>query len=80
MGASAPAIAGEFMMGGTENTYAYGVGAFYVSGIGGNFSIGHVPGATCPHYYFNASRCSSIYGASNTVRPISKKVIFMIRY
>ena len=80
VGASAPAITGEFMMGGTENTYAYGVGAFYISGIGGNFSTGHSPGATCPHYYFNASRSSSIYGTSNTICPISKEALFMIRY
>lgn len=80
MGASAPAITGEFMMGGTESTYAYGVGAFYASGTGGNFSTGHNPGATCPHYYFNASRSSSIYGASTTIRPISRRVTFLIHY
>ena len=80
MAASAPAITGEFMIGGTESTYAYGVGAFYASGTGGNFSTGHASGATNPHYYFNASRSSSIYGASSTVRPVSKQTLLMIRY
>lgn len=80
MAASAPAITGEFMIGGTENTYVYGVGAFYASGTGGKFGNGHSSGATNPHYYFNASRSSSIYGASSTVRPVSKQTLLMIRY
>lgn len=29
---------------------------------------------------FNASRCSSIYGASSTIRPISRRTRFMIRF
>lgn len=29
---------------------------------------------------FDASRCSSIYGASDTIRPISKQTLLMIRY
>ena len=68
------------MMGGTENTYALGVGPFYRNGTGGNFSTGHSAGATCPHYYFNASRSSSIYGASTTIRPVSEQTILLIRY
>lgn len=68
------------MMGGTEDTYALGVGPFYRNGTGGNYSTGHALGATNPHYYFNASRSSSIYGASSTVRPVSKQTLLMIRY
>ena len=30
--------------------------------------------------HFDASRCSSIYGASNTIRPISKQVRFIIKF
>lgn len=29
---------------------------------------------------FDASRSSTIYGASNTIRPVSKEVRFMIRF
>lgn len=30
--------------------------------------------------YIDASKSNTIYGAGNTIRPISKQVIFMIRY
>lgn len=32
------------------------------------------------NYMFNASRCSSIYGASNTVQPSAIKMLPIIRY
>ena len=31
-------------------------------------------------FNFNASRCSSIYGSSNTITPISRKCVFCIKY
>lgn len=67
------------MIGGTEQLQQVD-GCFYGNGIGGKYGHGHDNSATNPRITINASRSSSIYGASNTIRPISKEVIFMIRY
>lgn len=67
------------MIGGTEQL-PQADGCFYGNGAGGIFGQGHTNSAINPRITINASRSSSIYGASNTIRPISKEVIFMIRY
>lgn len=75
MEASAPAITGQIGVigrtGGVHNGCFYNVktgGALYNQGEPDN-----VDG-------FDASRSSSIYGASNTIRPISRRARFMIRF
>lgn len=57
----------------------HGYGAFYAGGtgvhkggLGSNWSN---PGLT-----FNASRSNSIYGKSNTVTPLSRKCLFLVKY
>lgn len=53
-------------------------GAFYApGGYFGKQSASGTGGAK--HLYFDASRCSSIYGASTTVQPPSVTVRFLIR-
>lgn len=52
-------------------------GAFYTTGSvstygGGRYHMGIVA--------FDASRSSTIYGKSNTVTPLSKKCLFLIKY
>lgn len=84
MGAGLPNISGYFFSSMTQGNFLnYGTGAFWgyerttssqnVPSLGGVYDSNNSWG-------FDASRSSSIYGASNTIRPISKKVIFMIRY
>ena len=60
------------------NTGVTNTGAFYkVDGIGddGNASATGVGGVG-----FNASRCSSVYGASTTVQPPAITMRFYIKY
>lgn len=49
--------------------------------VGGNFYY-HASGRGSPlfGFSFNASISSAIYGASNTIRPVSKGTLIMIRY
>lgn len=71
--ASAPAITGAFT---TDDLGAEPSGAFYhVTSTSGDGGTGG--GRYCG---FNASRSSSVYGASGTIRPISKEALMMIRY
>ena len=65
------------------NLVNYGVGAFYsyertstsqnVPAVGGVYDYDNSWG-------FSASRSSSLYGSSNTVTPLSRTVIFLIRF
>ena len=41
---------------------------------------GGADGGVRYEFYFNASRCSSIYGSSSTVTPLSESCKFYIRY
>ena len=64
----------------TDGAYKGLHGAFYE-----RTPIDRDYGATSGNFYsinlaFDASRVSSIYGASNTVRPTSKRATFLIRY
>ena len=77
MAASAPAITGRhFFAENGWNLFNTGAVYRYINGLGSRGGTDN----DNPIGAFDASRCSSIYGASNTIRPISKKVIFMIRY
>ena len=75
MAASAPAITGQIGMigrtGGVHN------GCFYNVKTGGALSNQGEPDNVDG---FDASRSSSIYGASNTIRPISRRARFIIRF
>ena len=79
MAAGAPAIVGQ--LGTYENKFSGGTGALYISGSTGNNNY-HTNGGgrSSAYIHFNASRSSSIYGASNTIRPTSKQTTFLIRY
>lgn len=75
MEASAPAITGQIGMigrtGGVHN------GCFYNVKTGGALANQGEPDNVDG---FDASRSSSIYGASSTIRPISRRATFMIRF
>ena len=75
MAASAPAITGEIGMigrtGGVHN------GCFYNARTGGALSNQGEPDNVDG---FDASRSSNIYGASSTIRPISRRTRFMIKF
>ena len=81
MGASAPAITAGFVQLGSSlqsNPASAYSGAMYYRSYhkylaGGNNDYAFDGG-------FSASRSSSIYGASDTIRPVSKEVRFMLRY
>lgn len=66
---------------GDRTAFQEGHGAFYKTGeITGSGRAERYDNSCTRGVAYEASRSSSIYGASNTIRPISKKVIFMIRY
>lgn len=73
--ASAPAITGEIGMIGRNG--AVHNGCFYNARTGGTLNNQGEPDNVDG---FDASRSSSIYGASNTIRPISRRARFMIRF
>lgn len=75
MKASAPAITGEIGMIGRMG--AVHTGCFYNIRTGGVLANNGEPDNVDG---FDASRSSTIYGASNTIRPVSKEVRFMIRF
>jgi hypothetical protein len=78
IGAGLPGIWGEF-----HNTdvqrYRWANGAFYLTGSGES-EEGGGSNSNHPHMGFNANRCSSIYGASNTVQPNAIKMRVYARY
>lgn len=80
MEASAPTIIGSFYY--NVNTGESGTaasGAFRYSNINDG-QAANGDNTSTPIYTFDASRCSSIYGTSSTIRPVSKQVRFMIRF
>lgn len=82
MVASAPAINGEF----GENYHDQAAdmrasGVFQNSATKAPTMTASARTAQSPRgWTFQASRSSSIYGASNTIRPISRQTLLMIRY
>ena len=72
--ASAPNITGYF-----SNDFATWGGAFYQSGSAASMAASG-QGTADTILRLDASRSSSIYGASNTIRPISRRTMFMIRF
>ena len=82
MVASAPAITGEF----GENyhdksAYMSASGVFQNSATTAGTISANGSSARSPRgWTFQASRSSSIYGASSTIRPVSKEVRFMLKY
>lgn len=80
VGASAPAITGSVFI--NKRDVQVGRGAFTVDDSTHYTRIysANGTGGASQGFNFNASRSSSIYGASTTIRPISKKVMFMIRF
>ena len=82
MGASAPAITGEFGENyHDQSAYMSASGVFQNSATTAGTILANGSLARSPRgWTFQASRSSSIYGASNTIRPISKQTLLMIRY
>ena len=77
MSASAPLITGKCCNGKAEaNVYS----GCFTSATGASNAGSSIVNSNGRVFTFVASRSSSIYGASNTIRPISKEVVFMIRY
>lgn len=82
MGASAPAINGEF----GENYHDQSAdmrasGVFQNSATTAPTMTASARSIQSPRgWTFQASRSSPIYGASNTIRPVSKEVKFMLKY
>lgn len=76
--AGLPNITGHINAGGLDGRNGdYASGAFYEEQ---ETWYGHDGGRVTPSHGFNASRCSSIYGKSNTVQPPSIKVRVYTRY
>ena len=78
MAASAPNITGTWHNSTENGGWFEPTGCItrtYIMGDGVDGSNGWFDRMT-----INASMSSSIYGASNTIRPISKSTIFLIRY
>ena len=75
MGASALAITGshEGIEGDGNPT-----GCFYIGTAATKYKA--AAGTGDYKIMFDASRCSSIYGASSTIRPVSRQVRFIIKY
>lgn len=81
MGASAPVINGEFWENYHDQSARMGAsGAFRNSTINTAGVAANGGAATPRGWTFDASRTSSIYGASDTIRPVSKEVRFMVKY
>lgn len=77
MTASAPAITGKCCNGKSEaNVYS---GAF-TSSAGASNAGAQIVNSNGRVFTFSASRSSSIYGASSTIRPVSRRTTFLIRY
>ena len=72
--ASAPNITGYF-----SNDFATWGGAFYQSGSAASMAASG-QGTEDGIMRLDASRSSLIYGASNTIRPISIRTRFIIRF
>ena len=77
MAASAPAIIGEVQVQ-RQKSSNLATGSFYFGAT--SVSDRASNSSQIPRICFNASRSSSIYGASTTVRPVSRRVTFLIRY
>ena len=75
--AGLPNITGEF--GANEGYGDYASGAFYVSSPNNRMGTGDSDNDNAT-IYFDASRCSSIYGASTTVQPPTIALIPQIKY
>lgn len=66
---------------GNRTAFQEAHGAFYKTGeITGSGRAERYDNSCTRGVAYEASRSSSIYGSSNTIRPISKETIFMIRY
>lgn len=81
MGASAPAITGQASFGTwyNDNAASSCKGAFYRDRVSRGYNE-HNNSLAGDLSYIDASRSSKIYGASTTIRPISRRVRFMIRF
>ena len=79
--ASAPAIAGTFAI--EKTSYGWGgsvaSGCFYNAGTASRGNNANHSGSA-PLVGFSAANSSSIYGSSATVRPVSRQVMFILRY
>lgn len=81
MTASAPQISASIWGMGDRTAFQEAYGAFYKTGeITGSGSAQRYDNSCTRGVAYEASRSSSVYGASSTVRPISKEVRFMLRY
>ena len=82
MAASAPAIAGEFGENcHDQSAYMSASGVFQNGATTSTTIMANGSSVRSPRgWTFQASRSSSIYGASDTIRPISKEVRFMLKY
>lgn len=81
MTASAPQISASIWGMGDRTAFQEAYGAFYkTGGITGSGRAERYDNSCTRGVAYEASRSSSIYGASSTIRPISKQVRFMLRY
>ena len=60
--------------------FAQYLGGVFIPGVDNVPAEGRADGKSGGNMYFNASSANSIYGASKTVTPLSRKVTFLIRY
>lgn len=79
-GEGLPNISGRVGIWRSNSLRGYPDGAFYSQMVSGDSAEGSGNNATTPvRVYFNASRSSSIYGASSHVTPINQAVNYFIR-
>lgn len=78
MKAGAPAIIGTWHNSTERTNWFEPTGCVTRTSLGSDGVAG--AGGWFDRMTVNASRSSSIYGASNTIRPISKQTTFLIRY
>lgn len=81
MAASAPQISASIWGMGNRTAFQEAHGAFYKTGeITGSGRAERYDNSCTRGVAYEASRSSSIYGASDTVRPLSRKCRFIIKY
>lgn len=55
-------------------------GGLYTSAAPDNYGRNHATGQPSTRFNLDLSRSNSLYGNSNTVTPLSRRTVFLIRY
>lgn len=79
MGASAPNLLGAYSREYADTLTGYS-GVFYSAGGGRIRFQTNTTGTSSNVVGFDASRYSSVYGSSDTITPLSRKTLYMIRF